>query len=101
MTTVQLLASLLATCAAQACSAAYCSEGTMVRRRSLPFTTGWSLLPASGIGWPLLLICTCSLPSWPASRALSDCSRPAPPTRTPLLVVPVKPMMLEVTEPSG
>ena len=101
ITTVQLLALLLATCAAQACSAAYCSEGTIVSRRSLPFTTGWSLLPASGICWPFVPICTCSLPGRPASSALSACSRPAPPTRSPWLLVPVKPTMLAATSPSG
>src|ERR1700757_3459301 len=49
ITTVQLSALVFLTCLAQACSAAYCSAGTMVRRRLLPFTTGWLSLPASGI----------------------------------------------------
>src|ERR1039457_6211981 len=40
ITTVQLLALVLATCFWHACSAAYCSAGTMVSRRSLPLTTG-------------------------------------------------------------
>ena len=79
ITTVQLSALVLATCFAHACSAAYCSAGTMVSRRSLPFTTGLSLLPASGICWPSVPVCTCSLPGWPASSALYCASRPAPP----------------------
>ena len=83
ITTVQLSALVFLTWLAQACSAAYCSAGTMVSRRLLPFTTGLSLLPASGICWPSVPICTCSLPDWPASSALSCSSRPAPPVRTP------------------
>ena len=52
ITTVQLSALVLSTCCAHACSAAYWSAGTIVSRRSLPFTTGLSRLPASGICWP-------------------------------------------------
>ena len=40
ITTVQLSALVFLTWLAQACSAAYCSAGTMVSRRLLPFTTG-------------------------------------------------------------
>ena len=83
ITTVQLLALLLATCAAQACSASYCSAGTMVSRRSLPFTTWRSLLPASGICWPFVPIWTCSLPARPASSELYSCSMPAAPVKVP------------------
>ena len=100
ITMVQLSASVFLTWLAHACSAAYCSAGTMVSRRLLPFITGWSLLPASGIGCPSVPICTCSLPDRPASSAFSASSRPAPPDRTPLRL-PVKPMMLAATLPSG
>src|ERR1700683_1069844 len=77
ITTVQLAALLLATCAAQACWASYCSAGTMVSRRSLPFTTGWLSSPASGICSPLVPICTCWLPDFPARSELYSCSIPA------------------------
>ena len=100
ITTVQLFALVFLTWLAHACSAAYCSAGTMVSRRPLPFTTGLSLLPASGICWPSVPICTCSLPGWPASSALYSSSMPAAPLMTPLLL-PVKPMMLAATSPSG
>ncbi len=49
ITTVQLFALVFATWPAHACSASYCSAGTIVSRRSLPLTTGVTLLPASGI----------------------------------------------------
>ena len=101
ITTVQLLALLLATWAAQACSASYCSAGTMVSRRLLPFTTGWSLLPASGICWPFVPICTCSSPDRPASRELYSSSIPAAPVRLPWLSVPVKPRTSAVESPLG
>src|SRR5213078_2851142 len=83
ITTVQLSAFVFLTWLAHACSAAYCSAGTMVSRRLLPFTTGWL--------W---------LPDRPASSALCWSSRPAPPVRTPWLV-PVKPIMLAATLPCG
>src|SRR6267154_1694697 len=100
ISTVQLSALVFLTWLAHACSAAYCSAGTMVSRRLLPFTTGVVRPPASGIGWRSVPTCTCSLPDRPASSALCWSSRPAPPVRTPWLV-PVKPMMLAATLPCG
>ena len=100
ITTVQLSALVFLTWAAHACSAAYCTAGTMVSRRLLPFTTGLSRLPASGICWPSVPACTCSLPAWPASSALYWSSRPAPPLISPLSF-PVKPMMLAAICPAG
>jgi hypothetical protein len=94
ITTVQLLALLLATWAAQACSASYCSAGTMVSRRSLPLTTGCRCCPRGGSAGRSVAICTCSLPARPASSELYSSSMPAAPTRAPWLLVPVKPMML-------
>ena len=83
ITTVQLSALVFLTWAAQACSAAYCSAGTMVSRRPLPFTAGVFLPPDSGICWPSP-ICTCSLPAFPASSELYWSSRPAPPVMAPV-----------------
>src|SRR6266496_5447212 len=47
ITTVQLSALVFLTWRAQACSAAYCSAGTMVWLSIEPATTGLSLLPGS------------------------------------------------------
>jgi hypothetical protein len=66
----------------------------------LPLTADVSLLPASGICWPLRPTWTVSLPGWPASSELSADSTPAWPVMIPLGVV-VKPTTLAVTDPSG
>src|SRR5258708_26192307 len=65
ITTVQLSALVFLTWLAHACSAAYCSAGTMVSRRLLPFTTRVVRPPASVIGWPSVPIFTWSLPDQP------------------------------------
>src|SRR2546423_7148605 len=91
ITTVQLSALVFLTWLAHACSAAYCSAGTMVSRRLLPFTTGWLWLPASGICWPSGPLGTCRRPGRPAAAARCGPSRPAPRPRRPGLG-PGKPM---------
>ena len=77
ITTVQLSALVFLTWAAQACSAAYCSAGTMVRRRPLPLTAGVLLPPDSGICWPSP-ICTCSLPGLAGQQRVSRGLQAAP-----------------------
>src|ERR1700749_5363784 len=78
ITTVQLSALVFLTWTAHACSAAYCSAGTIVSCRLLPFTTGLSRLPASGICWPSVPIWTWSLPPRPGHSAVGCRSRAAP-----------------------
>ena len=90
-TIVQESAWVTRTRSAQACCASHCRLARMVRRTSPPGTTGRIFCEANGIGCPVIPVSTCSCPSRPASSELKDCSMPACPTRSSLVLVVVKP----------
>ncbi len=100
-TMVQFLALVALTWAAQACSAYHWMSDCRVSLRLPAGTCGLILVSVSGIGWPVVVCSTSSLPSRPASSELYCHSRPASPCRSPAASVSVKPSTLAPSSPFG
>ena len=101
ITTVHSLALVFCTSCWHACCAASCSAGMIVSLMPWPFTAGVPLSSVPGIGWPVLLISTCSLPCVPDSSLSYSSSTPASPVITSFWLTFVKPTTFAVASPSG